>query len=174
MSLVFLIGRHGSGKSSIGDEMSKLGYKHLSIGLLRRLSRSNQTPSDIPYSLMAAVRRSQPGAGLSTEVGKRLIDFALSFERCVVDGFPTTVQDLDILPRHATIGVVCTSKDLRRARLEHRAEHSQRQWTDGRRSVREEMLAQVILASRRRFGTLYISNNECVTTSANGLLKLLP
>jgi cytidylate kinase len=169
MSHLFLIGRHGAGKSTIGAELAKRGYKHISVGLLRRLARANQLPSDFPYALMAAMRRTQPGEALPDDVARKLVAYALQFNRFVLDGFPVSVDHLDLLPPAALIGVVCAPSVARNDRLQARAENSQRAWIAGRRSAREESLAAVIATARRKFRTIYIPNKDSVAETVDHL-----
>lgn len=171
MSLIFLVGRHGAGKSTVGAELVKVGYKHISVGLLRRLARAHQAPSDIPYALMSAMRRTQPGAAMPNDVARKIVAYALQFERCVVDGFPASVMHLELVPPDATVAVVCTPKTTRHARLAKRAETSRRQWVEGRRSEREESLAGLIAKARYHFSTLYVKNDGAAHLAALQLLK---
>lgn len=171
MSTVFLVGRHGAGKSTIGQEMAKRGFKHVSVGLLRRLARANQLPSDFPYALMAAMRRVQPGAPMPDDVARKLLAYALQFPNVVLDGFPSSPHQLPYLPPEAIVGVICAPSEVRNTRLIARAEVSQRAWVAGRRSEREESLAAVIVGSRRKFKTIYIPNAGAVEESVDRLLR---
>lgn len=173
MRLLCLIGRHGAGKSTIGAELALRGYKHISVGLLRRLARARQLPSDIPYPLMAAMRRAQPGAPLQDDIALKLLSYASQFPRCVLDGFPVSAEHLNMLPLSAIIGVVASPRVVRNERLLLRAETSQRAWTPGLRSEREESLSAVIVAARREFKTIYIPNHGSLSEAVDRLWERL-
>lgn len=160
MSLICLVGRHGSGKSTIGAALASQGAKHISVGLMRRLAAAGQMPADIPASLMAAIRRAKPGAVLSCDVATKLLRFAASFEHCVLDGFPSTYAHIDMLPPAAIVGVVWTPYELRLARLNKRSDTSKRIWTPGRPSEREQSLAGVIKHARAIRRVVFIPNRR--------------
>lgn len=163
MDLICLIGRHGAGKSSIGAAMRRHGYGHLSVGTLRRLARHNQFPSDVPYSFMAGLKRLQPGQTLPERLASDLIRHASSMQRCVLDGFPASVDHLNLLPRDATIAVVWAPHQVRVSRLQERAEHTLRRWTSGKDSARENSLAEVIWMARKSFRVVYVPNGSDTT-----------
>lgn len=158
MTLICLIGRHGSGKSTLGDALVERGFKHISVGLLRRIATSGSIPADIPATLMAAMRRTMPGAPLQNDVAAKLLKYAMSFERCVLDGFPANAVHVDMLPPAAIIAVVWAPKQTRQSRLESRALTSKRQWTPGRASAREDNLATVIMHARSVRRAVFLAN----------------
>lgn len=158
MPLICLIGRHGSGKSTIGSTMRRYGFVHFSIGALRRLARHNRFPSDVPFSLMARLKRLPAGEPLPVSLAEALIDHAMSFEKCVLDGFPASIEHLALLPRAVIIGVVWAPRAVCEARLVKRASESVRQWTPGRESAREASLASVMWEARTRYPTVLIRN----------------
>lgn len=161
MALVFLVGRHGSGKSTIGQALAKVeGYGHISVGLLRRLAAANEFPADIPVSLMFAMKKVRSGEPLTEVTAQRLIKYAESFEHCVIDGFPVTPDQLALVPKNSHICVVTASKDIRLSRLQLRAAKSLRQWTPGIHSEREKQLAALIWTARKSKPTIFIPNNH--------------
>jgi adenylate kinase family enzyme len=171
--MIFLIGRHGSGKSTIGSALAARGYLHLSIGLLRRLARSGSYPTDIPAVLLAAIGRSKPGAPLPLEVANRLLVFANSSPLVVIDGFPASIDHISILPSDSLIGLVSTRKRARISRLMHRAAISQRQWIEGRESSREEALPTVIRSARKLHNVKLIRNNHHDTSHIDTIVDSL-
>lgn len=171
MSLLCLIGRHGSGKSSIGAAMTPLGYTHLSVGLLRRLAGQGQYPADVPALLMTAMRRAQPGRPLDPDTCRKLLKHALSLPNCVIDGFPASREHLALLPTDSAIGVVWTPRSIREDRLVLRAAGSLRQWTPGRHSERESALASVILAARLTDRLLFVANRDSGNAAIAALAK---
>lgn len=160
MTLLCLLGRHGSGKSTLGGALVRHGYTHISVGMLRRLAMSYQFPSDVPPSLMVAMRRARGGEPLAVDIASKLIKHASSFPRCVIDGFPASVEHLDLLPRSATLALVWTPKRERERRLFERAEQTQRQWVPGRGSAREESLSAVIRTGQSKGKVLFIPNRD--------------
>ena len=173
MSLVFLLGRHGAGKSRVGAAMSAHGFMHLSTGMLRRLARSGNLPADIPVSLMLAMRRLQPGNPMPIDVAEKFLRHARRYPDCVIDGFPATPEHLDLLPDDATLCLLWTPADKREHRLRVRSDTSQRIWTPGRYSEREARLADVIRQARSRWKVQFVSNRldgeDAVRRIASGI-----
>ena len=161
MALLCFVGRHGCGKSTIGQALAKEeGYGHVSVGLLRRLAAANQFPSDVPIALMFAMRKMRSGEPLPEATAKLLIKYAEGFKHCVIDGFPVTPEQLSLLPDNFHICVISAPKDIRLSRLQGRAAKSLRQWTPGLISEREKQLAALIWTARRSKSTTFIPNNQ--------------
>lgn len=159
MPTICLIGRHGSGKSTIGKALQEHGYKHISVGTLKRLANNNQFPSDVPYSLMLMIKRAPAGQLLPDDTAAKLIAHARSFRNCVIDGFPASGRHLDMLPGDCVIGYVWAPKSVLPDRLTSRAETSVRKWTPGLKSEREVHLAEVAHRARNRRRVVFIGNN---------------
>lgn len=158
MALLCLLGRHGSGKSTLGSALTAHGFVHLSVGMLRRLASAKQFPSDVPPSLMIAMGRAKPGAPLQHDIAERLIKHAAALPNCVIDGFPASVEHLDLLPPETRFALVWTPKLERERRLIARAQQTQRQWTPGRGSAREESLASVLYAIQSSRHVIFAPN----------------
>lgn len=158
MPLLCLIGRHGSGKSTIGARLAEQGYRHISVGLLRRLAQSKQYPSDVPILLMSAMRRERPGALLSLQTALRLVEYACSSSLTVLDGFPADPEQVKLLPADTIFCVAWTPPALRGERLEGRAATSKRQWTPGRHSEREANLPRLVSHVRGSHRCLFVKN----------------
>lgn len=173
MSLLCLVGRHGAGKSTIGGLLSTLGYHHISVGLLARLARSGQYPADVPVPLIAAMRRAKAGAPLPDAIALRLLDYAASFEKCVLDGFPASLSHLRQLPSDTTIGLVWVPMRVRSARLTLRAEQTKRLWTPGGKSEREQSLPALLRQSRRQFKTVFIPNGGDVLSGVERVAQVI-
>jgi adenylate kinase family enzyme len=171
--LICFVGRHGAGKSTIGAKLAKYGYKHLSVGLLRRIGISGIYPSDVPASLIAAFRRTKAGEPLSISISEKLLKYALTFDKCILDGFPASVDHLKMLPSNATIALVCAPKSVRNLRLQHRSESTKRIWTPGGYSTREQELAEVLRIARVTRKTIFISNADDGTIAIEKILHLL-
>lgn len=158
MTLVCLIGRHGSGKSTIGSRLAAHGYRHISVGLLRRLAQSRQYPSDVPAGLIAAMGRERPGTLLSLPTAKRLVVHACSTALAVLDGFPASPAQIELLPPDTIFCVVWTPHAMRTERLESRAATTKRQWTPGRASERESALPHLIARVRSTHRCVFVRN----------------
>lgn len=171
MTLLCLIGRHGAGKSTVGQELAKTGFKHVSVGLLRRLARAREFPVDVPYALMVAMRRSQPGTPMRPDVAAKLLEYAGRFPNCILDGFPSAPEHLDMLPASTIIGVVTAPASIREERLFARAIRTSRAWVPGRPSEREMALGKVILLARKKFQTVHCRNAGSVQQTAGDLLE---
>lgn len=173
MPLICLIGRHGSGKSTVGAELSSYGYRHLSVGLLRRLGKSNQYPADIPAILMSAMRRERPGASLATATAMKLIALARSSEDTVLDGFPASIEHASLLPPETIFFVLWTPTTQRIQRLNDRALSTQRQWQPGRPSDRETALPELIRHVRRHYRCMFVANRSDAAAVAADMVKKL-
>lgn len=158
MPLLCLIGRHGSGKSTIGASLASSGYRHISVGLLRRLAQSKQYPSDVPAVLISSMRRERPGALLSLPTARRLVEYACASSLTVLDGFPAAPEQIALLPADTIFCVVWTPHSLRGERLEGRAATTRRQWVPGRASEREATLPRVISHVRHSRRCLFLRN----------------
>lgn len=158
MTIVCLLGRHGVGKTSIGVKMHSTGVGHVSVGLLRRIAQDGHFPSDVPATLIMALRKSRPGQPMTKDVAEKLIKFALSFNHCVIDGFPSFVEHLDYLPSSTKFVYVWTPTSTRIERLEHRSNSSQRLWLAGGHSLREQELPRLLKILRKEKNLFFLKN----------------
>ncbi|UTY55879.1 ATP-binding protein [Massilia sp. erpn] len=170
MTLVCLIGRHGSGKSTIGTQLAAQGYRHISAGLLRRLAQSRQYPSDVPAGLISAMGRERPGALLSLATARRLVAHACTSPLTVLDGFPAAPEQIALLPPDTLFCLVWAPAALRGHRLASRAATTQRQWQPGRASGREAALAHLIAHLRCMRRCLFVRNAGAAGMTAADLL----
>jgi len=159
MTLVCLLGRHGTGKSTIGTGMIAHGFQHASVGMLRRLAQAGQFPSDVPVTLMMAMRRERAGTALSASTARKLIDYATRTPKAVLDGFPSCVEHIEFLPAHTIFCVIWTPAQLRLQRLERRSETTKRVWTPGLHSEREAALPGLISALRQSRRCVFVAND---------------
>lgn len=173
MGLICLLGRHGSGKSAIGAELALRGYHHTSVGMLRRLARNGQFPIDVPAALITAMRRERPGSVLSEPTARKLVSHVVSHPFAVLDGFPSGVDHLALLPDDTIYCLVWTSSTLRALRLDQRSATSARIWTPGQASARESSLPSLITSIRQARRCLFIRNNSTVVAAADTLLNRL-
>jgi len=160
MALVCLLGRHGSGKSTIGGDLIAHGYQHTSVGTLRRLAQAAQFPSDVPAALMMAMRRERAGSPMSASTARKLVDYASKAHKAVLDGFPSCVEHIALLPADTLFCVVWTPAQLRLQRLEHRSEITKRVWTPGLHSEREATLPVLLSTLRRTRRCIFVTNGS--------------
>jgi dephospho-CoA kinase len=173
MALVCLLGRHGSGKSTVGADLTAYGYRHTSVGMLRRLAQAMQFPSDVPASLMMAMRRERAGAALSPSTAMKLVEYAAGSTKAVLDGFPSSVEHIPLLPADTVFCVIWTPSCLRLERLEHRASTSKRIWTPGLHSARESALPLLILSLRHSRRCIFVANDTTREAAVERLLGKL-
>jgi len=173
MALVCLIGRHGSGKSTVGSGLIEHGYQHTSVGMLRRLAQASHFPSDVPASLMMAIRRERAGAAMSEPTARKLIDHVTKSPLAVLDGFPANVGHIDLLPADTVFCLVWTPGRLRSQRLDHRSITTKRIWTEGIRSEREFSLPILLTALRRTRRCIFVPNEGTREAAVKKLIEKL-
>ncbi|MFP3637492.1 hypothetical protein [Paraburkholderia sp. SIMBA_054] len=157
----FLIGPHGSGKSSLGRAMTAQGYKHLSIGTLARLVKRHRRPADIPGKLLFELARHEPGTPLAPRAVDRLVEYITTLPRVVVDGFPATREHLAALGDLSewSFVYVYTPRQVRETRLVARAETTPRGWTPGGKSERDLALPPLCGALRESKSLSFFDNS---------------
>lgn len=173
MALACLLGRHGSGKSTIGAELIAYGYQHTSAGMLRRLAQAGQFPSDVPAALMMAMRRERAGSAMSASTATKLIEHATRSPKAILDGFPSCVEHIALLPADTVFCVVWTPALLRLQRLERRGEISKRVWTPGLHSEREAALPGLIVTLRRSRRCIFVVNDSTPAVAVARTLEKL-
>jgi dephospho-CoA kinase len=171
--VICLLGRHGSGKSTIGAELIAHGFQHTSVGMLRRLAQASQFPSDVPAALMMAMRRERGGSAMSAPTAQKLVDYVTKAAKPVLDGFPSSVEHITLLPADTIFCVVWTPALLRLQRLERRAETSKRLWTPGLHSERESALPSVIRHLRHLRRCIFVANDTTREVAVERLLQKL-
>jgi len=150
--VVFLIGLHGSGKTTVGRTlMERHGYRHISLGDLGRLARSRQTPTDFSLRLMCLLAGQMPDRPLRHELVSELL---VNIERMrkaspiSVDGFPSEPHHIDLLPERSVLVYLMAADHVRTARLIERSSTGPRKWTPGQHSARDERLGAVLERAR--------------------------
>jgi dephospho-CoA kinase len=173
MGIVCLLGRHGSGKSTIGADLAVHGYQHTSVGMLRRLAKAAQFPSDVPAALMMAMRRERPGCAMSIPTARKLVEYASRSAFAVLDGFPSSVEHIELLPVDTVFCVIWTPAQLRLQRLEHRGEITKRIWTPGLHSEREAALPLLLSTLRQSRRTVFVANDSTREVAVTRMLRKL-
>jgi adenylate kinase family enzyme len=157
--LICLVGRHGSGKSSFAQFLArKYGWRHICIGLLKRLSARHKLASGVPAPLLFGMRREKPGEPLSRALSEKLLLHAASFDICILDGFPATKEHVLLLPDKTILVVVAAPKPKRRERLIRRSRETQRKWATEKHSPRDVALPEVIASAKKRFCVFFVHN----------------
>lgn len=160
MALLCLLGRHGSGKTTIGADLIAHGFQHTSVGTLRRLAQASQFPVDVPAPLMMAMRREQGGGAMSSATARKLIAHVVEAPRPILDGFPSSTEHVAMLPVDTVFCVIWTPADLRRERLEQRSLTTKRLWTPGVHSERESALPALIRFLRQSRRCIFVANDS--------------
>jgi hypothetical protein len=135
------------------------GYQHLSIGTLRRLARRGELPSDVPVSLMLALRRIPSGELLPNALVEQCIKVACTSPLCVLDGLPATAAHIDLLPKDTLLVYLHTVQAVRISRLIARAEQTPRQWHPDSASNRDRELAVIAARLRAEQRLVFVRNN---------------
>lgn len=155
--IVFLLGLHGSGKSTLGRHMVRAnGWAHISMGDLGRLARSGKRPSDISLPLIAELAAHYPGQRLSNRLVETLmleVSKQAMQKPVICDGFPAHKDHLSVIPKSAQIIYVRCAQHVREARLDHRANQTQRKWTPGLSSERDRDLPALLKLVTDSFST---------------------
>jgi adenylate kinase family enzyme len=144
---LFLIGKHGTGKTTIGQFLAvKHGWTHISVGDLCRQARRNRGLSTMPLRLMAELAKTSPGEPLSRDVARQLCQAIGKINQTgmvVCDGFPSSPEHLDLLPPNSDVVWIQCQEDERARRLAMRAEETERRWTPGRQTLRDDLVEAV-------------------------------
>lgn len=173
MALVCLLGRHGSGKSTIGADLVAHGFQHTSVGTLRRLAQAAQFPIDVPAALMMAMRRERAGSAMSASTARKLIEHVTKAPRPILDGFPSTTEQVALLPADTVFCVIWTPSDLRQERLEQRSATTKRLWTPGVHSEREAALPALIRALRQSRPCIFVTNEGTREAARSQIMEKL-
>lgn len=173
MGLVCLLGRHGSGKSTIGADLIAHGFQHTSVGMLRRLAQASQFPSDVPAALMMAMRRERAGGAMSVSTAKKLVEYATKAPKGILDGFPSCVEHIALLPAETVFCIIWTPARLRLQRLERRSDTTKRVWTPGLHSEREAALPILLSTLRQSRRCIFVANESTREFAVTRMLEKL-
>lgn len=150
--VVFLIGLHGSGKTTVGKHLQDHhGYRHLSLGDLGRLARARRSPEDCSLRLMCLLAGQTPDRPLRPELVTELlvnIDRMRLASPVSVDGFPSEPHHIDLMPERSVLVHLNVADHVRMARLIERSSNGPRKWTPGQHSARDERLGAVLAHAR--------------------------
>lgn len=145
---IFLIGLHGSGKTTLGRLLQKEhGFHHLSLGDIGRLARSMKIPREYSLRFVTAMARQEPATPLSPKVVSLLlaeIEHLRQFSPVSIDGFPAEPSHVHQLPTRSLLVHVVVPENIRQERLVKRSQDTKRQWIPGLRSYRDEALPVIL------------------------------
>ena len=145
--VIFLIGLHGVGKSTIGKILAaKQGFKHISIGDLGRLLRKNKIPKGYSLRFLRLLAKHERGERMAPELIHGLMEeikAVVHLRGVVVDGFPAEPMHVLSLPTGSTVVHLTCPEQERVQRLAHRSECTARKWHCGIESRRDEQVEAV-------------------------------
>lgn len=173
--LVFLIGMHGVGKSTVGSMLTGHGFRHISLGDLGRLVRHKRVPRGYSLRFLRRLAAHIPGERMSAVLIETLLAEIGQINRhgpVVVDGYPAEPDQVLGLPAGSTVIHLVCSDSERVARLTQRSEQSKRKWTPGRESSRDRVLAAVarIAHDNERLNTHVIASEGDPVQVANKVM----
>ncbi len=152
--LVFLIGLHGTGKSTVGRRLAtEYGFHHLSLGDLGRLLRRRKIPSGYSLRFLRKLAAHEPGQRMARDFVESLhaeITVLAQHRPIVVDGFPAEPYHVAELPCSCTVVYLSCPEDIRLQRLAERGESTPRRWTPGGVSSRDQQVGLVVEAAMQR------------------------
>lgn len=143
--IIYLIGLHGVGKSTIGRILGTQGFKHISLGDLSRLVRKRKIPTGYHLHFLALLAKHEQGQRMSPALIDALmaeIDGA-RHRGVVVDGFPAEPYHVLSLPKNSTVVHLTCPEPERLIRLNGRSESTARKWDSSMESRRDEQVQAV-------------------------------
>lgn len=170
--LVFLIGLHGVGKSTVGKQLaSEHKYRHMSIGNLGRLVRKRKMPSGYSTRFLLLLARHEPGERMSPKLVESLhaeIARQNAFGPLVVDGFPAEPYHVMELPTGSVVIRLSCDEEERKKRLTHRSETTARKWDELIDSRRDRQMDAVfeVATERKEIQVAHVQTNESPTEIA--------
>jgi adenylate kinase family enzyme len=163
--LIFLIGLHGCGKSSIGKCIQEVdGWRSYSVGDLGRSARRNRPVEGISIRTLVRLGQTPAGTPMSNQLAQMLIADLSKHEKVVCDGFPASPEHLQFLPAGSVLTLVNCNETERERRLTQRAEDTSRAWTPGIPSQRDALVQEV-------FAQAFKYPIKCITFDNNGPLR---
>lgn len=152
--VLFLIGMHGCGKTTVGRMLeAQHGFRHVSLGDLGRLARQRKINAEYSLRLWCLLAGQTPDKPLREPLVVELLESIHRLRQrspVSVDGFPSAAAHLSRLPSASTLVFLDVPDQAREERLILRSANGPRKWTPGLRSVRDEMLTEVLQAAGER------------------------
>jgi adenylate kinase family enzyme len=149
--LVFLVGLHGSGKSTAGRQLAQYhGWHHISLGDLGRLARKGRRPNDVSLRLMVCMATFRPGTPLPEVTIQAIVSEVTKnahVRPVVCDGFPASAEHIRRLPAGSIVIELTCDPHVREHRLVARESQTLRKWTPGLPSLRDTALPDLAAAA---------------------------
>lgn len=183
--VLFLIGKHGVGKSTVGREFEKQGWRHMSMGEIGRIVRRGQVPRGYSASFLARMAAHRPNSPISGELLQETVAQIRAFQadgHLVVDGFPATPAHIHSLPKFSSaeghplyLVYLSCDEDERRRRLYHRAETTRRKWDfDAVGSERDSALDKVFNEAHEcGMAVLRIGSDGTAATTVRRIMNII-
>jgi adenylate kinase family enzyme len=172
--IIFLIGLHGCGKSSIGKRIEEVpGWRSFSVGDLGRSARRNHPVAGISIRTLTRLGQTSPGKPMTLDLATLLVSDLVKHNRVVCDGFPASPEHLQVIPAGSTVVLVSCKEDLRQERLTDRALSTRRSWTPGMPSERDELVSQVFQGAQEFPLELLKFDNSGPLLTGTEILKIL-
>lgn len=173
--LVFLVGLHGTGKSTIGRIMATMGWHHFGLGDIGRLVRRRAMPKGYSMRFLTRIAAHVPGERMAQPLIDALMDEIAEHRTqapVVIDGFPVEPHHVARLPEHSIIAQVMCMEAERINRLQERAAVTPRKWTNASEpSLRDKYLGLVLDESfAAGLTTLFVNNDHDPQRAALNLL----
>ena len=166
---IFIIGRHGSGKSTLGLALAERlgGLAFISLGALLRIARRGASSRDLPGRMARdAYRHRWTSLSLPSDALSELLDYTRRShpKGFILDGAPRSPSDLAAC-RETDIYIHLVCEDaLARHRLILRSEESARQYAPTQdQSIRDRGLPELLEALRGR----YVDRTLSIDTSVS-------
>lgn len=173
--VIFLVGLHGVGKTTVGKALVARGFRHISLGDLSRMLRRKQIPAGYPLRFLRMLAAHEPGERMASQLVVQLLEVIAEHSKhapLVVDGFPAEpYQVLDIPLKSHIIELTCAEK-TRTDRLENRSLETPRKWNPDMDSRRDRQLKALLNVALEREG-LFVSSLENEFISASQLAKTI-
>ncbi|MDD2222841.1 MAG: AAA family ATPase [Pseudomonas sp.] len=145
--VIFLIGLHGVGKSTIGKILAtEQGFKHISLGDLCRLLHKKKIPTGYGLRFLRLLAKHERGQMMTPELVNALMDEirgVVHLRGVVVDGFPAEPLHVLSLPTGSTVVHLTCTEHEREQRLAHRSQITVRKWNCRIESRRDEQVQAV-------------------------------
>lgn len=149
--VIFLIGLHGVGKSTIGKILAAQGFKHISIGDLCRLLHKRKIPTGYGLRFLRLLAKHERGERMSPELVDALIEEIKAVQHLrgvVIDGFPSEPLHVLSLPTGSTVVHLTCTEHEREQRLAHRSDCTARKWNCKIESRRDQQVQAVFSVAR--------------------------
>jgi hypothetical protein len=116
------------------------------MGDIRRELHAKKYPPYLPRLLAERIRFSEKSKPFDINTARDLVKFANSYRICIIDGFPTSIENIESIENKDEwiIFQLNTDEPLRQQRLLNRAETTPRKWNpDQGESLRDQAIKDI-------------------------------